>query len=279
MRVHRPAVPWERGRQVAVFVADQTYQWIGMQKRGRRSMVEQHDAFGMSVFIKHEVYINSVHVHLPASIGTLSPGNVATIVANNGSPYTEDYNNVLVPLQRDAVEASLRDFAADALAPVAALAARLGLPVELLSLRQIADAMYGRPRVDPGGASEFDILEPLLNTDTKSYDDFIKITAHLEKYVSVDTIVRIFYGDGQSVIRFKDLKRAFTSRYASWLIGVGGFHEHAHAMFAYTEMFNDCFVRACLDFLEIECQCVYKVRRADRRRPRASPSPAQSRPA
>ena len=50
--------------------------------------------------------------------------------------------------------------------------------------------------------------------------------------------MRIFYGDGQSVIRFKDLKRAFTSRYASWLIGVGGFHEHAHAMFAYTEMFK-----------------------------------------
>ena len=72
MRVHRLAVPWERGRQVAVFVADQTYEWIGMQKRGRRSMVEQHDAFGMPVFIKHEVYINSVHVHLPASIGTLS---------------------------------------------------------------------------------------------------------------------------------------------------------------------------------------------------------------
>ena len=63
MRVHKPAAPWERGRQVAVFVADQTYQWIGMQKRGRRSMVEQHDAFGMPVFIKHEVYINSVHLH------------------------------------------------------------------------------------------------------------------------------------------------------------------------------------------------------------------------
>ncbi len=44
---------------------------------------------------------------------------------------------MLVPLQRDAVEASLRDFAADALAPVAALAARLGLPVELLSLLRV----------------------------------------------------------------------------------------------------------------------------------------------
>ena len=41
-----------------------------------------------------------------------------------------------------------------------------------LSIRQVASALYGRPAIDPGGASEFDILEPLMQTDTKSYQDF-----------------------------------------------------------------------------------------------------------
>ena len=33
-----------------------------------------------------------------------------------------------------------------------------------LSIRQVASALYGRPAIDPGGASEFDILEPLMQT-------------------------------------------------------------------------------------------------------------------
>ena len=64
---------------MAFFVADQTYEWVGMMKRGRRSTVERHDACGMPVEIKHEVYINSVHVVLPATLGTLSVHDRTTI--------------------------------------------------------------------------------------------------------------------------------------------------------------------------------------------------------
>ena len=41
-------------------------------------------------------------------------------------------------------------------------------------------------------------------------------------------------------------------RYARWLIAVGGFHEHAHTMFAFTEMFYSCFFSFCLQTMQIE---------------------------
>ena len=56
-------------------------------------------------------------------------------------------------------------------------------------------------------------------------------------------VVNLLYGDGQSVIGLKNLKKRWPALYANVLVGVGGFHEHAHSMFAFTEMFNHCFFR------------------------------------
>ena len=50
-----PVADWERGVHVDWFCADQTYEWIGMKKRGRRNTVERHGAGGMPVDIRHEV--------------------------------------------------------------------------------------------------------------------------------------------------------------------------------------------------------------------------------
>ena len=71
---------------MAFFVADQTYEWVGMKKRGRRNTVERHDAGGMPVEIKHEVYINSIHVVLPATLGTLSAHDCATTSTTRAQP-------------------------------------------------------------------------------------------------------------------------------------------------------------------------------------------------
>ena len=49
-------------KHVAVFVADQTYEWVGMQKHGRRRVLQRHDAHGMPIQITNEVYINSIKV-------------------------------------------------------------------------------------------------------------------------------------------------------------------------------------------------------------------------
>ena len=142
--------------------------------------------------ITHEVYVNSVQVHIPSSLGTLSPAALAAISANHGSPYTEDYHLVLNPLEPSTVDGYLRDFYTDALASVhrAMQSAQVAQPAAL-SIRQVASALYGRPAIDPGGASEFDILEPLMQTDTKSYQDFAKIVRHLSGYSPPSTVVNV----------------------------------------------------------------------------------------
>ena len=251
MRDCQPVPEYELGQHVFFYAADQTYEWIGMKKRGARKTLEKLDGHGMPVVIEHEVYINSIRLHLPASLGTLSAADRAIIANNHGSPYTEDYNNVFGPLDPVVVQASLVGFACEAFKLLAVKAQVEGVAIAELSLRQIATALFGRPDVLTG-SSHFDILEPLPRTDTKSYDDFIKITAHLRSHSGPWAVVDIFCGDGQSVISFKNLKKRFTSRYARWLIAVGGFHEHAHTLFAFTEMFWYCFFCHCMFILSIE---------------------------
>ena len=150
MRDCRPLAEWEKASHVSFYVADQTYEWVGMKKRGRRNTLERLDPTGMPVAIEHEVYINSVKLELPQSLGTLSPAELLTIASNHGSPYTEDYNLVFVPLQPVTVLSSLATLARDALAPVSAAAAAEGVTPANLTLRMIATALYGRPNIDPG---------------------------------------------------------------------------------------------------------------------------------
>ena len=160
------------------------------------------------------MYINSIKLELPSSLGTLSEADLQVIAANNGSPYTEDFNLVFVPLQPAAVSASLVWLVQDALKPVSTAATAAGVGLPDLTLRMLASAVYGRPNVDPGGPSEFEILDPLMRTDTKSYDDFVKISAHLSARSWSGCVVDIFCGDGQSVLSFKNLKKRWPFRYA-----------------------------------------------------------------
>ena len=94
MRDLRPRPCWTSGAHVFVYAFDQTYEWVGMKKRGARQAIEHVDAQGLPMSISHEVYINSVRINLPSSLGTLSSADIARVGANHGSPYTEDYNNL-----------------------------------------------------------------------------------------------------------------------------------------------------------------------------------------
>ena len=62
------------------------------------------------------------------------------------SGYTEPYNLVLVPLVPSTVEGYLLEFAQEVLNDLQLL----GIRPDALTLRQIADAMFGRRGVDPG---------------------------------------------------------------------------------------------------------------------------------
>jgi hypothetical protein len=251
MRDCCPRPVWEEGRHVAVYGFDQTYEWVGMAKRGRRQAVEHVDSTGMPMAITHEVYVNSIKVVLPSSFGTLSDADLQTIANNHGSPYTEDYSLLYDFLRPQAVSGYLREFADDALASVASAAATSNRKPALLTLSEIAYAMFGRRAVDPGGPSEFEILEPLMRCDTKSYADGVKILNHLGSQSATSTVVDVAWGDGQSVILLKNVKKKWPRLYARWLIGVGGFHEHAHSMFAMNEMFWECLVCWALSIVHI----------------------------
>ena len=64
---------WVRGVRVD--------RWVGCQKGGRRKTLEKHDATGMPVHLTHEVYVNSIHWHLPSSLCTLSNADLQRIIA------------------------------------------------------------------------------------------------------------------------------------------------------------------------------------------------------
>lgn len=157
------------------------------------------------------------------------------------------------------MEGYLDEFTADALLSVSQAAVRLNKRPSELTLREIGNALFGRGNVDPGGASDFDILEPLLRCNTMSYADSVKIERHLGSHSAPTRVVDVAIGDGQSVILWKNMKRRWAARYARWLVGVGGFHEHAHTMFGLNEMFFLVFVAWCLSLMGItKVFCVTK---------------------
>ena len=49
MRDCRPQTSWLHGRHVFAYAFDQTYEWVGVQKRGRRQAVEHVDARGRTL--------------------------------------------------------------------------------------------------------------------------------------------------------------------------------------------------------------------------------------
>ena len=126
MRDVQPPPPYEMNHRVTVHVFDQTYEWVGMQKHGARSVIETHNAQGMPVTIENEVYINSIEVtsarrhflvilfihwfigiravvfqvKVPWILGNVSQAQLRAIDSNHGSAYTEPYNllfNELLP--------------------------------------------------------------------------------------------------------------------------------------------------------------------------------------
>ena len=124
--------------------------------------------------------------------------------------------------QPQAVNAYLQEFSADALSSIRQAAVQANTDVASLSIRQIGTALFGRRAVDPGGPSEFDILEPLLNTNTVSYQDSTKIARHLASHSGPEAVVDVAIGDGQSVILKKNMKKRWPRLFARWLIVVGG---------------------------------------------------------
>ena len=61
-------------------------------------------------------------------------------------------------------------------------------------------------------------------------------------------MIDILWGDGQTCIAAKNVKRKFPEHFARVVIGVAGFHEHAHFMFAVNEGWWDTLLKWCYTF-------------------------------
>ena len=120
-------------------------------------------------------------------------GALNRIKANYGSAYTQPFNLVLLPLQPSTVEQSLIDFAHDSCALVDQAAQTLNIDVSMLTLRQIGNALFGRPAIQNGGPTHFDVLPVLSNTDTKSYEDWHRTCCHLNAHCESSVKVKLVH--------------------------------------------------------------------------------------
>ena len=223
---------------------DQTYLKAGGTTGiSRYSGLQTVDAEGNQVSRERMVYINGQHFPTPAACANLSPAALA-LIAQKG-PYTEDFANVLPllqPARMDQVMDGLLERA------VALLGGGPGI-----STRDHIVRLLGRPPVDPGGATYIVYLPPLLNTDTKSYQDMIKIVDWAEEYLGGAPTILHLIGDGQSVMRLRDLKRRYPWQYKHVVVGNGHFHSGAHSQFA------DCF----LWWEALLCTCMQTIGKVD----------------
>ena len=72
--------------------------------------------------------------------------------------------------------------------------------------------------------------------------------AHLKHHLGPSLVLAVM-GDGQTVLRLRDLKKKYGAAYRSILIANGHFHSFAHFMFAGHEMFFEtltCWTAALL---------------------------------
>jgi len=245
---------FELHRSVAVFGADQTFAWEGMNKNAKHHRgVERTDANGMPIRVENHVYVNCVQLLIPHSFPRLTAGEML-LIARHG-PYTEPFDNILAPLAPARTQQELRDCSNEVVSEIRKQLPA-GTPASDITLKQIADGTFGRPDTDPAGATPVQITPPCLKKDTKSYDDIMGIFAHLVRFLASTfsgilstLIVLVLFGDGQLVLRTRDLKRKFPRRYKILLIGCGFFHHLAHLMFSLNQMFWLCFLKACAGHL------------------------------
>ena len=136
------------------------------------------------------------------------------------------------------------------------MAARLGLGLALglilTRTKHQVRRLLSRPNYDPGGATYLTWLRPLPFVDTKSYRDMLCIIRWLHDFLAAVPLVLILLGDGQTVLRMRDLKRLHPDAHKHVLVCNDGFHSHAHFMFAVFILWWDCYLQRLANLLEKE---------------------------
>ena len=230
---------------IASIAYDQTYaKAAGKTGISSYSAVQTVDAQGKAVDRERMTYINGQHFPVPDAAISLSAADRA-LLARVG-PYTQDFVRVLPLLDPRRLDAVMDGFVERAVGLLH------GQPPQ--STIAALQALLSRPNADPGGPTYLTYMPPLLDTDTKSYTDKIKIVEWCEAWIGLIPLILHLIGDGQSVLRLRDLKRKFPSQYKHVVVGNGHMHSGAHSSFA------DVFLWWCA----LLCMCMQTIGKVER---------------
>ena len=235
----RPPPPFEEQERtlIASIGFDQTYAKAGAGTgRSAYNAVQTVDAQGNPVNVERMVYINGQFFPAPRAATALSDAAVGRIAAIG--PYTQDFRRVLPLLQPSRLDALMDDFVRRAVGLLGGRAPETS--------REAMERLLSRPNDDPGGATYLTFMPPLLRVNTQSYVDLINIVAWAVSFLGCTPLVLHLIGDGQSVLRLRDLKRLHPERYKHVLIGNGHFHSGAHSVFADVTLWWWCLLCMCM---------------------------------
>jgi hypothetical protein len=249
MALCRPPPPFEElEREVLCTIAfDQTYAKAGAGTGvSRYNGVQTVDKEGNVTGRDRMVYINGQFFPVPRLAVTLS-ADARTRIAAVG-PYTQDFRRVLPLLQPHRLDRVMDDFVKRA---VGLLGGQLPA-----STRAAMGRLLSRPNDDPGGATYLTFMPPLLWVNTQSYLDLMRIVDWAVSFLCCTPLILHLIGDGQSILRLRDLKRLHPGRFKHVLIGNGHFHSGAHSSFADVTLWWWCLLCTCM-------LAIGKVRRED----------------
>ena len=221
----RPPPPFEVHDAVFSFCVDQTYikhSGAGSGTSAFRPVQTVRVDGSLRSDEERMVYCNAHHYPTPAAFPRLSAA--ARIAIANWGPYTQDFTRIIPLLQPDRMGTVMDEL----VVRTSHLLAGLGAGFSNLDALH---AILSRPNADPGGPSYIVPLPPLLNTDTKSYADMLRILDWLCNFINGIPLVLHIVGDGQTCLRMRDLKRHYPKYYKHVLIGNGHFHSSAHFQF------------------------------------------------
>ncbi len=181
MRDCRPPPPFEEHDAVFSIGFDQTYvsgaaASTGSASRYRTLKTLHADGTARLRTDERMVYINGQHWATPSNFPFLSAADRAVLAAHG--PYTQDFVRVLPimqPQQSQAFMDDMLDRTSVLLAPL--LTSNAG--AQNLDAVSVLRALLSRPNVDPGGPTYMTYLKPLLECDTKSYEDMKRCEARI----------------------------------------------------------------------------------------------------
>ena len=240
MMACRPKPPFAEMNHYCLHIFDQCYKKKGAS-RGKHRAAEQVSASGDLVDLVSMVIVNSVTIPVPSRLA----GGISMELANElhtTGPYTRPFTNIIPLLEPDHVKALSYKLMKETGGWIQATSNKFGFAsASDMMTAHMARALIGRPKV-AGGRAYVTINPPILDCDTKSLPDGIKIVNFLENLTPEEqALVMGVLSDGQSMMTLCYLKRHYPERYRHVLIICGCFHAFGHFMFGGHESYFDCF--------------------------------------